>query len=68
MRFFENPANDTTVYAEHLQELREADSKVLRGCFSDKKYVYENIRVFDLWKEVKSLNWIYLWKKGKKLS
>ena len=43
-------------------QVKQIASKVLRGCFSDKKYVFENIRVFNftkwlnLRKEVKS--WI----------
>ena len=46
MRFFENPAEDTTIYPEHFQENQIA-RKVLRCGFSDKKYMFENIGVFD---------------------
>ena len=35
------------VCIQHIpNNLREEDCKVLRGCFSDKKYLFQNIRVF----------------------
>ena len=46
MRFFGNPAEDTTIYPEHFQENQIA-KKVLCYGFSDKKYMFENTGVFD---------------------
>ena len=44
--FFEDIANGTTMYSEHFQKLK-ITRKVMRSCFSSKKYIFENICVFD---------------------
>ena len=50
VKFFENLANGTTMYPEQFQQLKKSilKKKVLRDYFSDKKYIFENICVFDI--------------------
>ena len=50
--FFENPSNMTAMYSEHLQQLKRSRLPET-FCVADfliKKYVFENICIFDFTK------------------
>ena len=49
LRFFDNPVNSVTMLSRHFQKLKKSrmPKRFCADFFSDKKYLFENISIFE---------------------
>ena len=48
LKCFDKPASSASMLLRHFRKQEKQNAKsVLRGCFSDEKYLFENISIFD---------------------